>query len=485
MPYKASNYYEFNFDSMRTSDGELAPAYHDCRHTAYEGTLWVGDADVDAMDDVTIDDTHASSQTIVTNSVNSALEVFDTPVNGPYRYNNSQDDKGYYSYVSSHYAVYLTAEWGKDPYIPKHLWFHWDTEWHREWEPDPGCKPRETDLVSRQTDKLDLCNATRYGIRPVVDRWYPAPSLLYSDAFDIAYHYSIRHSDLVREALSTELEAEIPFSRLVYDAASRVRLLDINMISFIKEQSELIKGGYLRTLFHRDAAQEFDSVIKSTLSKPKKLRKAAKFVASEYLGMHYGTKLTALDYTDIAGAIIDLSELTDATQTMGSKKFYHDFRFPDGTTGTVLRRFKGTIRSLTDQDQTIAEAELRFMRKLYEVDILPTASNLWDLIPYSFVVDWFVPLGNKLEDIETGHYLETLHPLECFYSTNATYTLHVDTPFARNGKEFHLLGDISYKDYERKCSASFPDNVPCVEDPSGMTVTHGIEAGALLISRFA
>lgn len=42
--------------------------------------------------------------------------------------------------------------------------------------------------------------------------------------------------------------------------------------------------------------------------------------------------------------------------------------------------------------------------------------NVWDMIPYSFVVDWFFHIGSFLEDLENREHMLTLTPREVWYS---------------------------------------------------------------------
>lgn len=49
------------------------------------------------------------------------------------------------------------------------------------------------------------------------------------------------------------------------------------------------------------------------------------------------------------------------------------------------------------------------------------ASNLWDMVPYSFVVDWFIKLGSILEAFENWTYSMTLQPVELWYTCKTSY----------------------------------------------------------------
>jgi hypothetical protein len=45
---------------------------------------------------------------------------------------------------------------------------------------------------------------------------------------------------------------------------------------------------------------------------------------------------------------------------------------------------------------------MKFIRTAYEWDFYPTLGNLWDLVPYSFVADWFLNIGGLFEKIDAS-----------------------------------------------------------------------------------
>lgn len=283
-----------------------------------------------------------------------------------------------------------------------------------------------------------------------------------------------RHCDLVGKRLD---EDDVSFSRLTYRAADSVRLLNINSISFISEGIDFVKDGGFRPML--EEARDLDRTLKSGRKRTQKLAKTLKTSASIYLGNHYGTRLSAKDSVEIASALRRCNEMLYDRQTMSAKGTSEYFLDGSSTHYTAERRVKATISSLSDQDRSLAVATDNFIRRAYEADILPTASNIWDLVPYSFVVDWFIPIGNHLEDIESGHYLATLHPYEVFESTKIVGTTALD--YYLSGAR--VTGTLNTKMYIRRCKNTFNTETPVVEDAGGFNFKHGIESTALIISR--
>jgi hypothetical protein len=283
-----------------------------------------------------------------------------------------------------------------------------------------------------------------------------------------------RHCDLVGEWLDRD---DVSFSRLTYRAADSVRLLNINSISFISEGINFVKDGGFRPML--EEARDLDRTLKSGRKRTQKLAKTLKTSASIYLGNHYGTRLSAMDSVEIASAIHRCNEMLYDRQTMSARGTSEYFLDGSQTHYTAERRVKATISSLSDQDRSLVVATDNLVRRAYEADILPTWSNIWDLVPYSFVVDWFIPVGNYLEDIESGHYMATLHPYEVFESTKIVGTTAFD--YFLGGAR--ITGTLNTKMYVRRCRNTFNTETPVVEDAGGFNLKHGIESSALIISR--
>lgn len=283
-----------------------------------------------------------------------------------------------------------------------------------------------------------------------------------------------RHCGLVEQQLD---EDGVSFSRLTYRAADSVRLLNINSISFISEGISFVKDGGFRPML--EEARDLDRTLKSGRKRTQKLAKTLKTSASIYLGNHYGTRLSAMDSVEIASALHRCNEMLYDRQTMSAVDSSEYFLDGSNTHYTAERRVKATISSLSDQDRSLVVATDNLVRRAYEADILPTWSNIWDLVPYSFVVDWFIPIGNHLEDVETGHYLATLHPYEVFESTKIVGTTAFD--YFLSGAR--VSGTLTTKMYVRRCSDTFNTETPVVEDAGGFNMKHGIESSALIISR--
>lgn len=63
-----------------------------------------------------------------------------------------------------------------------------------------------------------------------------------------------------------------------------------------------------------------------------------------------------------------------------------------------------------------ATSPLSQLRKLINSGFWPTAANLWDLVPYSFVVNWLTGVQNVINAIDSNIYADTLPVKSCCFS---------------------------------------------------------------------
>lgn len=132
-------------------------------------------------------------------------------------------------------------------------------------------------------------------------------------------------------------------------------------------------------------------------------------VANLWLSGRYGLKLTIQDTIDlvrgIKHAIEDYDKLISTCRGVSRNdeeechaKLYYVRPKPDN------------IRSLDD-----------LLSLLIQWDLYPTLENLWDLIPYSFVVDWFVGIGDILDGIDSIGYTDHMDIIGTCYTVKSAW----------------------------------------------------------------
>jgi hypothetical protein len=90
---------------------------------------------------------------------------------------------------------------------------------------------------------------------------------------------------------------------------------------------------------------------------------------------------------------------------------------------------------------------MTMIKKFYEWDAYPTLENAWDLVPFSFVVDWFINLGSILDNIDTMVYEQYLRVKLYERSDKITYKIRSDWFCRQTGYPYGV--DLKLTSYER------------------------------------
>lgn len=397
------------------------------------------------------------------------------------------------TYVYTQSIWYSTRDHGKwywtRTYEPSKWWkrAHWvyaEAEYAERgyYVPDVAGMPTHPDQERSGTDTYSSDN---WWYRYTYEGSLPTPSV--EEATRIPFWAATNFDSAFYSKANDRISREYGWTNAVYKATDKARFLNINSISFIKETISLFRDHPIRE--NLAEARKVDEILRGSNSLKKKINTGVSFSASEYLSLHYGWKLSALDWSDIANASLEarlLREKAEPTQTCASLKhgtlqFGSDLQIWDPGLSELnwTRRCTLTIQSLSDMDKTVVEASDALVRRVLDLDILPTASNIWDLIPYSFVADWFTTIGDQLEARESGQYVDTLHPRRCIY-TDLYEWVQNGSYIAPSGV---IDANINWRYYTRKVEKTFRVDDLVIEQAGGMNPTHWVEAGALFIPR--
>lgn len=114
--------------------------------------------------------------------------------------------------------------------------------------------------------------------------------------------------------------------------------------------------------------------------------------------------------------------------------------------------------------------------KATQLGLVNPAAVAWELVPFSFVVDWFIPVGEFLNSYSNFFGIEVSRPLTTvFQSTVATYS----TTFTG----IWSFGDYSYRAVHVKRMLELPSYSLRVKTFKGFSVARGATAIALLIQQ--
>lgn len=240
---------------------------------------------------------------------------------------------------------------------------------------------------------------------------------------------------------------EVPYGDLAMKASEKVNANRVNMIAF------------LRDLRHPT----------EMIPKLRNLTKL-KTLADNYLTVSYGILPTISDIQTIVGAFKSKGPYFDKngfqTYSAGSLASIEK----DGNTYTQEQHIKVAIG---DDDTGI----LALIKRLDSMGTLPTFKNLWDLVPYSFVIDWLIDVGDFLARIDTCLRLTRLGILYVTSSRKRT-----STGLLTWDNQNCYVGSVKLEQYHRWVTDQCP--VP----PLSLKETfpefdHWLESSALFVQR--
>lgn len=165
-------------------------------------------------------------------------------------------------------------------------------------------------------------------------------------------------------------------AQLVTNATSKLKYIDINSLAYIDDCRHL-----------RKTTRQLMKTVRSIRS--------PKSWANAWLSVRYGLPLFIQDSSKIIQAA------RKAHRTKGSRQ-----------------RIKTSLSSVYQSPLVNGEINIEshccikldltspptneFYQTTRSLDLYPSLSNLWDLIPYSFVVDWVIPVDNSLQRLDAA-----------------------------------------------------------------------------------
>jgi hypothetical protein len=262
----------------------------------------------------------------------------------------------------------------------------------------------------------------------------------------------------VLEEYPFDLEG-VSYGELAMQASEKVNRNSTNMIAFLRDlrnpKALIPKLANLKKLkaFYRSSG--FGQL---------------KTLSGDYLAMKYGILPTISDLQEIASAFKKHQPYLDRHGWATYNANHIVSKGSDGVTITLEQRIKLAI-------QTEDNEFIQLMNRVDSSGFAPTLENLWDLIPYSFVLDWFIDIGGFLERVDTRMRLARL---DIQYSTMSKKIIKTRNYNFLPGSAY--TGTISLVQYTRWTQDQSP--VPPLFFQNTPTVSnHWLEASALIIQR--
>ena len=169
------------------------------------------------------------------------------------------------------------------------------------------------------------------------------------------------------------------------------QVLDLNTTMYIKELFEL------KEMVMGTASLFTGHPNVKTL---KGLKDIVKRISSAYLSATYGYKLTIKDTIELYNNSLAEFRKVKKEWWTAHARLHEDVKIaydvPAKYTGTASMTYKALPYELA-----------QFCHECFKWDVFPSLGNLYDFIPWSFVVDWFFPIGDALDAIDTRTFLST------------------------------------------------------------------------------
>lgn len=124
-------------------------------------------------------------------------------------------------------------------------------------------------------------------------------------------------------------------------------------------------------------------------------------------------------------------------------------------------------------DPKSANGFAKVVKGLFDWDLFFTFKNVWDIVPYSFVVDWFAGVESFLSAFDTHTYLSVLNAYSFLY----TYKSEVRTAFP--GASYGFRGMITARHFARWSTDKAIEPTPTFS--GGQPLDHIPEGAALII----
>lgn len=285
----------------------------------------------------------------------------------------SERDYLYAKIATCHSELNLLTEKMNEPTRTPlcNYWASMDGEFSIVLEPLP-------DVVNLTTSANKISNpAERAAFERRAWAEFAQPFRAYADAFNgVMRSHPISNSDRGKAVLL---------------AAQDVSYIDVNTVLYLRDLKESF--GEIRSLF------EF-------LKNPSVLTASALV-----LGATYGTRLTYFDTLEIIQGVRRAIGEHAWTKAFSKVQASVSSSLPTPL-GHVSRRITASIY----YDQT-DDTTQRVLSALDEWDVYPSFANLWDMIPYSFVIDWFADVESFLSSVDLSARALRL-PLKLYFSTS-------------------------------------------------------------------
>ena len=180
-------------------------------------------------------------------------------------------------------------------------------------------------------------------------------------------------------------DMQVKWGDLAADAYNSVPFFKSNGVAYTSDLLHL-KESAVKTL--------------SLISSFSKMGKYANKIANLFLSYYYGWRLFVKDTQELYGAIEKRSHSFDYLNRATSQRRW----------SAHGADYLATFQCIYNRYAHMSSSLDRF---IIDYDLALTPENLWDLVPFSFVVDWFIGVGAALESASNYYTFTQRHEVLC------------------------------------------------------------------------
>lgn len=197
--------------------------------------------------------------------------------------------------------------------------------------------------------------------------------------------------------------------------------------------------------------------------------------SAAWLSLQYGWRPLLSDIYSGLQAVSALEEKSDSTFR----------RFRSSISRTISSNYSGALPSSSQRRENrysvtvkMNTAYLSSFRSLSACGVLDPEVVAWEVVPYSFVVDWFLPIGTYLEDrAAIPRVLSTF----VFGKKSVGLWLGISSSAAKPGYRVSGNSACLYRSgfFQRIIGTSWPTPLPSFRNPLSGPIKHAADAVAL------
>lgn len=278
-----------------------------------------------------------------------------------------------------------------------------------------------------------------------------------TSSYYLGYAERLRNLQMQDILAATTVEVPGIYADLVTRAVKKCQAVTCNSLAYIHDAYKL-----------RDDVKALITAVKGVRN-PKNW-------ANLWLSYRYGLPLFIQDSHEIITASKKMyaEDNVHSIQTIRSSRT----RKAPGVYSGEDVHIEGHMKVYLDNRPAIKR---KLIKDLHQWDLVPDLENIWDFIPYSFVLDWVIPVGDLLTRLDAANYVSVFPILGALYSVKLTVSSTALPP------PWH--GHITTKWYSRAFAdasqlARLPLTFSGLRVGSGIcNVKHGIDALCMAYQR--